>query len=317
MRNKKTRISIVIPVHNEAGNLNWHHEMISQHIAKLNHEWEIIYVDDGSQDESFTIIEQISKSDQRVQYLKFSRNFGKEAATTAGLRKSSGSAVILMDADGQHPIEKIDSFIKEWQAGNQVVIGLRDSNKNAGVVKNIGSAIFNNILAAISGTESVKGSTDFRLLDRKVVDEFNLLTEHNRITRGLVDWLGFKRSFVRFAAPERHSGKASYSFKKLVGLAIHAFVSHSTKPLQFTGYIGFLVVILSALTGLFLIVEVLLLGDPMNLNITGSAMLGVFLSLLIGLVLICQWLLALYIESIHTEAQNRPLYIVDTESESN
>ena len=149
-----------------------------------------------------------------------------------------------------------------------------------------------------------------RISDRLVIDEFNKLTERSRITRGLVDWLGYKRASIEFQAQARHSGNATYGFNKLVKLALHAFVSQTTKPLQFIGFLGGLVTFVSAITGLFLLVEKYIFGDPLGLAVTGTALLALFVSLLVGLVLISNWLLALYVESIHNETQNRPLYII-------
>jgi len=315
MRTKNPLLSIIIPVHNEYGNLNWHAKKITEYLTNNGIRAEIIYVDDGSTDDSLEIIQNLAKKEKNTSYISLSRNFGKEAATSAGMKQSKGDAVLLIDADGQHPIEYVEELLKQWQKGFDVVIGVRTGNKNEGFVKRYGSRIHNKVLNSLTGTQTPSGSTDFRLIDRRVVDEFNKLTEHNRITRGLIDWLGFKRTFVDFTSPERHSGKATYSFRKLVRLALHSFTSQSTKPLQFTGLLGFLVTITSALLGIFLLVEAFVLSDPLNLAISGTAMLALFLSFLVGLVLICQWLLALYIESIHSETQNRPLYIIAKKSE--
>lgn len=307
------KISLIIPVHNESANLKWHAEKINAYFKTIDFNKEIIYIDDGSSDNSWDIIREIAAHDKDTVCIRFSRNFGKEAATTAGLQRSSGDAAVMIDADGQHPIEFVTKFIEKWEAGAQVVVGVRSSNKNEGTIKKYGSILFNKALYMMSGQKTVSGATDFRLLDRKVIDAFNALTERNRITRGLIDWLGFRRDFVHFAAHERHAGKATYSFKKLIRLAVHAFVSHSTKPLQFTGFLGFIVMALSCFFGLFIIIQDFILGDPLNLNVSGTAILAVFLSFMLGVVLICQWLLALYIESIHNETQNRPLYIIDEE----
>jgi dolichol-phosphate mannosyltransferase len=313
MSQQNNFLSLVVPVHNEASNIEWLHERIKNHFENKKVLSEIIYVDDGSTDNSLEVIKKVALHDPQVRVISFSRNFGKEAATTAGLRKSSGQAVVMLDADGQHPIEIVDDFINRWGDGYEVVIGLRLTNTEEGFVKRFGSKLFNKILNTLTGGNTVSGSTDFRLLDRRVVDEFIKLTEHNRITRGLIDWLGFKRTFVNFDSPARHSGKAAYSYRKLVKLAIHTFVANSTKPLQFTGIMGALVMLISSIAGIFVIIEGYVLGDPMNLSITGTGVLALFLSFLIGLVLICQWLLAIYIESIHNETQNRPLYIIDEE----
>ena len=264
---------------------------------------------------SLDIIKKISSKNEDVRYISFSRNFGKEAATTAGLNTAKGEAAIMVDADGQHPIELLDKFIDKWREGYHVVVGVREINSNEGPVKKYGSRIFYKILNSFTDVNTIAGSTDFRLVDRKVLDEFNKLSERNRITRGLIDWLGFRRTYVYFVAPKRHGGNASYSVKKLFKLAIHALVSQTTKPLQITGLLGGIVTLASAGVGFFLALETYVFGDPLNLSVTGSAILALFVSFLVGVVLICQWLLALYIESIHSEAQNRPLYVIEDQSD--
>lgn len=315
MRPKNPVVSLIVPVYNEIGNLEWHHEKITDFFTKHGLRREIIYVDDGSDDGSLEAIQKIAGKDADVRFISLSRNFGKEAATTAGLKQSSGDVAVLIDADGQHPVELVGTFIERWRKGYDVVVGVRKDNKNEGFVKRNGSKLYNIILNSLTGTDTPSGSTDFRLIDRKVVEEFNKLTEHSRITRGLIDWLGFKRTYVDFKSPARHSGKSPYSFRKLVRLALHSFISQSTKPLQFTGFLGFIVTIAAAVLGIFLVIESYVLNDPLELAVTGTAMLALFLSFLVGLVLICQWLLALYVESIHNETQNRPLYIIDKKSE--
>ncbi len=314
MRPKKPLISLVLPLYNEAGNLVWHQSVISKFFDKNNLAREIIYVDDGSSDGSLGIIQQIAKDDATVKYISLSRNFGKEAATTAGIKNATGDAVIVMDADGQHPVEKITDFLAEWNNGAEVVIGVRTANEKEGFVKRYGSKLHNFLLNSLTDTKTIHGATDFRLIDRKVVDEFNKLTERNRITRGLIDWLGFKRSYVEFTAPARHSGAATYTFGKLARLALHSFTSQSTKPLQATGFLGFIVTLISFLAGVVLVTNKYILNDPLKLSVTGTGLLAIFLSFLVGLVLICQWLLAIYVENIHNETQNRPLFIVSDQS---
>jgi dolichol-phosphate mannosyltransferase len=314
MRPKSPLVSLVVPVHNEVGNLEWHHSKIISFFSKNGINNEIIYVDDGSNDGSLEIIQKFSGKDPAVKYISLSRNFGKEAATSAGIRQSAGDVVVMADADGQHPVELISDFLKEWRDGYDVVVGVRTYSKKEGLVKRSGSRLYNIILGSLTGGNTPPGATDFRLIDRKVADEFNALTERNRITRGLIDWLGFKRTYVEFVSPERHSGKATYGFNKLVVLALHSFTSQSTKPLQFTGFLGAIVTVVSAFLAIFLLVEKYAFNDPLGLAVTGTAILGLFVSFLVGLVLICQWLLALYVESIHNETQNRPLYIIAQKS---
>lgn len=313
MADKDQLLSLIIPVHNEAGNLIWHHKHIVDVLVHIGCRFEIIYVDDGSTDDSLSILKTVAGQDPHTSAISFSRNFGKEAATSAGLRKCKGDAAIMLDADGQHPIELVQAFLEKWHEGYQVVIGVRGTNTKEGFVKRYGSRLFYRIINTMLRGNTIPRSTDFRLLDRRVIDEFNKLTEHNRMTRGLIDWLGFRRATIPFHSPARHSGEASYRFGKLVKLALYAFVSQSTKPLQLGGILGGITMLLSALAGLFLLFEKFAFGDPLRLAVTGTALLALFVSFLVGVVLICQWLLALYIESIHNETQNRPLYIIDEE----
>lgn len=309
----KKLLSVVIPVYNEAANLSWHHEKIRKHLSGIGLRHEIIYVDDGSSDDSISQIKKIAKKDAATRYAKLSRNFGKEAATSAGLKLSKGDAVLIIDADGQHPIEMLPNFLKKWNDGAEVVVGVRTANNKEGAIKRYGSKLFYFILDKLTIGEIVPSSTDFRLIDRKVVDEFNMLTERNRITRGLVDWLGFNRDYVKFKAHARHAGDATYSYKKLLKLALHSFVSQSTKPLKFVGSLGIAVSCSSLLLGTVLGVQKYALGDPLNTNISGTALLAIFLSFLVGIVLVCQGLMALYVESIYHESQNRPLFVISEE----
>jgi dolichol-phosphate mannosyltransferase len=307
----KKLISIVIPMHNESKNISKTYFDLIENIRNMSsYRFEILLVDDGSEDDTLIVSKQLKNKVVSKKIIEFSRNFGKEAATSAGIKYSSGDAVIIMDADGQHPSGLIPNLVESWANGNEVVIGVRTTNSGEGLIKKYGSKIYYKLLNILTDGNTVPGSTDFRLLDKKVVTEFNKLTERGRITRGLIDWLGYKRSYIEFAANERSDGKASYTLPKLIKLALNAFVSQSTKPLKAVGLLGLIVTIISTILGFSLFIEQYILGDPLKLSISGTAFLAVFLSFLVGIVLVCQGLLALYIESIHTESQNRPLYIV-------
>lgn len=314
MRDKSPLISVVVPVHNEVDNLQWHHKKVTKHLNNLKIKYEIIYVDDGSTDNSLDLVKELSAEDARTKYVSFSRNFGKEAAISAGLKKATGDAVLIIDADGQHPIELVRQFIDKWQSGYDMVIGVRRSNQGEGFIKSIGSRLFYLLLKTVdNGYEATPASTDFRLIDRIVVDQYNILTERNRISRNLMDWLGFKKITIPFDALARHAGKASYSYSKLVKLAIDGAVKHSTRPLKFIGVLGMLISFITVVLMIFLVIEKYLLHDPLNLAVTGTALLALFLSFLVGIVLTCQGLLALYLESVYYETQNRPLYVVREE----
>ena len=314
MSEKKKLISIIVPVYNEEANLEWHHERIVNYLLSLKQAFEIIYVNDGSRDGSIDILRKLASKDSTTHYISFSRNFGKEAATTAGLAAARGDAAIMLDADGQHPIEMVDIFIKEWQKGYATVIGVRNNNGHTNFFKTLGSRLFYAILRLLHPDESGQhGLTDFRLVDRKIIDEYNKLTEHNRITRNLLDWLGYSRKLIPFETKERHAGTAAYSYRKLIKLAIDGIVKHSTKPLKFIGAVGLLISLLSATAGLFVLIEQYALSDPLKIHISGTALLALFLSFMVGVVLVCQGLLALYIENVYYESQGRPLYVIEEE----
>lgn len=315
-RPEKPKISVVIPVFNERANVPRFYPKLVTFFEGHDLNYELVYVSDGGTDGSESEIRNLAAADKHVRFVIFSRNFGKEAATTAGLKKAIGDAVVIYDADGQFPLELIEQFVARWREGADVVVGVRKSNQNEGAMKRYGSKLFNSMLGPLTNGRSVPGETDFRLMDRLVVDKFNELTERTRITRGLIDWLGFERVLVPFHANARTEGSAGMDFRKLRRLALHSFVSQSTKPLLFTGVLGGFVMAASFFLGLFILIEKYLLHDPLHLAITGTAALAVFLSFLVGIVLGCQGLLALYIESIHTEAQNRPLYVVRDESQA-
>lgn len=307
-------ISIIVPVYNESENLVWHHKKMNTHLKKRDIKHEFIYVDDGSADSSLDVLRSIAKDDSSVRYISFSRNFGKEPATAAGIAKAKGDAALIIDADGQHPIELLDTFLKKYREGYDVVAGVRASNVGEGAVKKYGSKLFYKLLKVISGKDGVPGSTDFRLIDRKVIDSFNSMTERNRVTRNLIDWLGYKRIEIPFDANERHAGKATYSVRKLFGLALNGIISHTTRPLKFIAALGGIISVVSIVTLIVMIADKYILNDPLGLSITGTAILAVFISFAIGVVLICQGLLALYLESVYHETQNRPLYVIAEES---
>lgn len=305
-------LSVVIPLFNEEAALPLFHQALGAVLdGKLDGlSYEVIYCDDGSTDGSPQLLTELATKHPAVSVVRLSRNFGKEMATTAGIRQARGQAIITIDSDGQHPVELIPELVKRWQAGNKVVIGVRTRNQKEGLVKRLGSRWFYRTLARFSSVEVVPGATDFRIIDRQVQQLFNQLTEHNRISRGLIDWLGFKRDYLEFTAHARQHGEASYSFIKLCKLAIDSLVSLSSTPLYLTAVIGAIILPLATLLGLFMAVNALL-GDPAGLHATGGAYLLVLILFLSGLLLMTQGIVGLYVSHIHSETQNRPLYIVD------
>jgi len=308
---KLKKISIVTPVHNEQESIRPFYDSCKKVLASKPYKFEIIFVDDGSVDKSVLKIESLKPTKNiKPALLQLSRNFGKEIALTAGLQHCRGDAAVLIDSDLQHPIESIPEFIDKWERGADVVVGVRQNISKESGFKTLASRLFHGTLERLSETKVVPGSTDFRLLDRQVINAFNSFTERRRTTRGLVDWLGFKREVVTYKEKPRQFGAPSYSYRKLVGLAVNSTLSYSIFPLKIAGYLGVVMLILSGLLGSFVVVEQLIMSDPMGLNFTGAAMLGIVILFMCGVIMTSLGLVSAYIAVIHSEAMGRPLYVV-------
>ncbi|NCU42421.1 MAG: glycosyltransferase, partial [Candidatus Moranbacteria bacterium] len=300
------KISIVIPVYNEEKNIPLIVEALEGVFRNLSYVWEIIFVNDGSKDGSLNILRELSQQKKYIKVLDFSRNFGKEVATSAGCHYAYGDAVITMDADLQHPPESIPQFLSLWEAGAEVVYTVRKETNGVGWFKKYSSKLFYWIFNRISDTKSESGTTDFRLMDKKVIETFRDLPERERMFRGLIDWMGFRRERVEFVARERKNGTAQYSYGKLFHLALNSFTSFSLFPLRLAGYLGILITIISGS-----LLFVMFITRFLNAQVfTPLAILAVSTMFLIGIVLMCLGLIALYIARIHTEVSGRPLYII-------
>jgi dolichol-phosphate mannosyltransferase len=306
-------ISIIIPIYNEAPNIARLHQALASTIQKVPYKFEFLFVDDGSSDDSLKHLRDVTKKDKRARVIELARNFGKEIAVSAGIHKARGDAAIIMDADLQHPPQLLPKFITKWEEGADVVVGVKEYSNDASWFKRVSSRGFYTILGKVSNAAITPHASDFRLINRKVIDTFKQFTERNRMTRGLIDWSGFKRRYIHFKVPPRQYGEAGYSYRKLFGLAMNSFTAYSLLPLKFAGWLGWIILIISSALGGFVFVEKYLLNDPMNLEIRGTAILAILLLFLVGVVLVCLGFIALYIARIHDEVANRPLYIVRSE----
>ena len=303
------RIAIIVPVYREAANL----ERLCDRLDKVTqtlpaYSWEYLFVNDGSPDGSLEVLRRLVSTDPRIKAVDLSRNFGKEIALTAGVHEMNHcDAVICMDADLQHPPELIPTLVAEWEGGAEIVATVRVTIERQPLLRRIGSHVYYWLMARISGLEMVSQTTDYRLYDRKVVLAFCKATERERMFRGIMDWMGFRKVYVPFRADARLEGAAGYSYAKLWRLAVNSITAFSLLPLRLTGYLGVLITTLSG-TLLAWMLGSYLISDERAY--TPLAIVVVANTFLIGIVLMAIGMVALYIGTIHTEVVNRPLYIV-------
>ncbi len=302
-------LSFVIPVYREQDNIPILYDELSKVLEKISNLYifEIIFVNDGSQDRSWEKIVELSRKDSRVKWIDLSRNFGKELAITAWLENSIGDAVITLDADRQHPVEHIPEFIEKWEAWYEIVYNIRPGIHDANWIKKLSSKCFYTLFNRISEFKLEPGATDYRLLDRKVVDAYLRFSEKNRIYRGLIDWLGFSRIPLIFDANPREYGKATYVYPMLFRLALHSLTSFSFFPLKVVGYLGFFVTIFTSLLAVFVVFDKLVTQMYAFSNIVLIIILNTWI---MGITLMALGFIALYIANIHEEVIGRPLYII-------
>ncbi|MBQ9484848.1 glycosyltransferase family 2 protein [Candidatus Saccharibacteria bacterium] len=306
----KKVISVVVPVYNEeAGILDFLDEQLLPVISGLSYTVEVVVVNDGSRDRTLAEIDKCKlKKNKNFKIVSFTRNFGKEIALSAGIKEATGEAVILIDGDGQHPVEMIPKMIAEWEKGAEIVTAVREENTTR---HKLGSKLYYVTMRMFGNKQVVVGAMDFRLISRNVANEFNDFTERNRLARGLIDWMGVPQTYIKVKTKNRVKGKPTYSAKRLARLTVDSLVSASRTPLLIFGYIGIFITAVSFLFGLFILIQQYILGDPLGLDWSGAVAMSVFVSFLVGLVLISQAITALYISQIHVEAKGRPLYIID------
>lgn len=302
------KISIVVPIFREEMNIPTLYKRLTKVTSsRPEFSWEFFFVNDGSPDGSIKVLENLAANDKRVKVIDFSRNFGKEIALTAGVHATDSDAVICMDADMQHPPELVPKLVDRWLEGAEVVATIRISTEKKPFARRLGSRIYYWLMNKLSDLDMVSQATDFRLLDRRVVNAFCSVTERHRLFRGIIDWMGFRKVYVEFRAESRANGEASYSYKQLWSLAVNSVTSFSLWPLRATGYLGVLITASSGLLLAFMLANYLL---STRIIFTPIAIVVVANTLLFGIVLMAIGLVALYIGSIHTEVINRPLYIV-------
>ena len=303
-------VSIVAPFHNEAGGVELFHRELSAALAAVpGHRFEIVCVDDGSSDATLDELVALTARDPRVRVLELSRNFGKEAALTAGMDAARGDAVVALDADLQDPPELIGRLVEAWAGGADVVLARRTDRSSDSFLKRTSAELFYRIHNRLSSVKIPENVGDFRLLDRVAVDALKALPERQRFMKGLFAWIGFKTATVDYARRARASGASKFSGWRLWNFALEGITSFSTVPLRVWTYVGAIGAALTFLYALFIIARVLVLG----VEVPGYASLLVAILFLGSLQLLSVGVLGEYIGRVYLETKQRPVYVVRRE----
>lgn len=299
------KISIVIPVYNEVANIATLSNALLSVITPLAVDYEIIFVDDGSRDQSLAEIKKLANDNPHIFYIELSRNFGHQYALKAGIDLAQGDCVISMDADLQHPPQLIPQLLERWKEGFDIVFTRREDDPDLSLFKRKSSSFFYSLMQTLSDLELEKGTADFRLMDRRAVDAFVRFGENDLFIRGLVKWMGFKQTSITYQPGVRHAGTSKYSFKKMVSFAFKGITSFSTKPLLLTAYLGIT----------FFLISLAYLPYALISYFTGNAVSG-WTSLIMtviffgGLQLLMLGIIGLYLGKLVMQGKHRPLYLI-------
>lgn len=302
---REPTISCVIPAYNEAANLRLLIPQLTETLNGLSHHVEIIIVDDGSSDDTAATAAALTEHYPVICVL-LSRNFGKEAALTAGIHEATGDVVILMDSDLQHPVAMIPVFFAKWREGYEMVYGVRTNRDDEGFLKRHLANAFYRLLRRASRIPIQPDAGDFRLLDRKVVDSLKALPERSRFMKGLYAWVGYRTIGVPFQVEERHSGITTFNFRRLTRLAVVGTVAFTELPLRISALLGLVISIMSIVYGIYEVFRALIYGA----DLAGWPTLVVAITFLGGIQLMAIGVLGEYIARIFNEVKGRPNYIV-------
>lgn len=298
--------SVTVPVYNEIESLPELYRRVREAMQQTGETWELVLIDDGSQDGSTEVILSLAEQDQHVRPVIFARNFGHQIAITAGLDFSRGEATIIMDADLQDPPEVILDLIQKWREGYEVVYAVRAEREGETFFKKATASLFYRLINRITDVDIPLDTGDFRLLDRQVVDTLNSMRERHRFPRGMAAWVGFRQIGVPYKRAARFAGETKYPFKKMLRLALNAVTSFSYFPLQMATYLGFLCAGASALA-IPVVIVLRLVGSQAFFGQATTLIAVLFLG---GIQLISLGILGEYIGRLYDEAKGRPMYIV-------
>lgn len=298
--------SVIVPAYNEAQNIRPLHERLSDVMSKLGN-WEVVYVNDGSQDGTLERLRELRFQDCHVSIVNLSRNFGKEIATTAGLDHVVGDAVVIIDADLQDPPEIIPSLVEEWRHGFDIVYAQRRKRDGETWLKRFSAKLFYKVMSNRNRTSIPRDAGDFRLMSRRAVEALRSLHEHHRFMKGLFAWIGFPSIGVQYDRAPRFRDESKWSYWKLWNLALEAITSHTVAPLKIASYVGSCVSLLAVFYGAFIVGRTIVYGNP----VAGYPSLLTIILFLGGIQLMTLGIMGEYLGRIFNETKSRPLYFVE------
>lgn len=301
-------ISLVVPMYNEADSCGAFFERVIPIVSTVTSAFEVICVNDGSTDSTLEHLRMANSLDSRIKIVNLTRNFGKEAALTAGIDHADGDAVVPIDADLQDPPELLTELVAKWRTGYKTVVALRAKRQGDGLFKRETARAFYKILGRLAEVPIPANAGDFRLLDRSVVDALKQLPERNRFMKGLYAWVGFDQSFVEYARPARATGTSKWKFWKLWNFALDGVFSFSTVPLRIWSYLGVTIATLSGAYGIYILILTIVRG----IDVPGYASLFVAVLFLGGINMIGIGILGEYVGRIFLEVKQRPIYLVES-----
>ena len=303
------KISVIIPMYYEEEVAEECYKRMCKVLNQIEgYDYEIICINDGSQDKTLDILEELAKQDKKLKIISFARNFGHQPAVTAGLKFATGECAVIIDADLQDPPEHIPQMLKLWEQGNEIIYGKRKRRRGESVFKLVTAKLFYKTLNALSDVEIPRDTGDFRLVDRKVINIMNSLPEHNKFLRGLWGWMGFKQIPYEYERKERFAGKTKYPLNKMLKLASDGIIGFSTKPLKLVGGIGIISIFISFIILIYAILSYIFEWNNIT---TGWASIMVAITFFAGVQLLSIWVISEYIGRIHDESKGRPEYIID------
>ncbi|MDD2375866.1 MAG: glycosyltransferase family 2 protein [Clostridia bacterium] len=307
MKNKT--ISVIIPMYNEQEVVKICYNRVKKVLDSISgYDYEIICINDGSKDDTFNILQEISNEDKKLKIISFSRNFGHQPAVSSGLKLSCGDIIIVIDADMQDPPELIIDMLKLYEQGNSVVYAQRTVRKGESKLKTYTAKLFYMLINKISDINIPMDAGDFRLLGRDVVNVINSMPERNKYLRGLYSYAGFKQAPIEYERDKRYAGKTKYTLKKMIKLALDGIISLSTKPLKIVGFLGFTSVVISLCIIIYAILSYIIKADNILSGWTSMILIIVFFG---GVQLISLWIISEYIARIYDETKRRPEYIIE------